>query len=109
MSRTSTMSRTSAMSRTSTMSRTSPVCRAGAGPAAGGGTAGAREIARARARVLVPRTAGTVRVVVPWPPVCRNVTAFARSVTPVVVGTVVVRHLCSSPMVGGRKTGSPEQ
>jgi hypothetical protein len=81
----------------------------GAMSPAGCVTARAGEIARARARVLVPRSGAAVRVVVPRPPVHRNVTAFARSVTPVVVGTVVVRHLCSSPMVGGRKTASPEQ
>jgi len=85
------------------------VRRAGAVPAPGRLTTGPGEIARARARVLVPRSTGAVLVVVPRPALSRNVTALTRSVTPVVVGTVVVRHLCSSPMVGGRKTASPEQ
>jgi hypothetical protein len=108
-SRAGTVRGTGTMRSTGTVPRTGAGRGAGAVSSAGCGTARAGEIARARSRVLVPRSAGAVRVVVPRPPVHRNVTALARSVTPVVVGTVVVRHLCSSPMVGGRKTASPEQ
>jgi hypothetical protein len=57
------------------------------------------QVAGSRPCALLPRANSAVRLVAPRP----------RSVTPVVVGTVVVRHLCSSPMVGGRESRPPEQ